>query len=74
MNDAKKLYIEQNAAVSVRAAPAPSAGLNLKSIFARIAAFLCGPDFDLATFERIEGISRPHDRPTREPRNHVGWF
>lgn len=65
MNDAKNIYsVEQNADVSVRAVPALSsvAPKSKKSIFARIVGLLCGPDLDLATFERLEGISRPRER------------
>jgi hypothetical protein len=74
MNDAKKIYVEENAAVPVRAVPALPAAMKSKTVFERIAEFLCGPDLDLATFERIEGISSIHDRPTVRPRNIDGWF
>ena len=64
MNDAKNIYSsELNVAVSVRAVPKLAAVSNSKkSVFKRIADFLVGPDLDLATFERIEGISCAKER------------
>ena len=74
MNDAKKIYVEQNAAVSVRAVPALEAESKVakKSILEKIADYLIGSDLDLATFERIEGVSNTSERESAEQCRHMG--
>lgn len=60
MNLAKKIYAQSNEAVRLKAIE--SFISPKKSFYRRIIDFLKGSDLDLATFERLEGLSHPRER------------
>ena len=68
MNDAKNIYaFEQKSDVADRtlklqSVPEPKLK---KSVLARVIDFLSGPDLDLATFKRLEGIDQEPERDQR---------